>query len=51
MRGFDRFVGQTDQMIVDTTDFSKVDTDHLISQIKQWISLCLRTIQGQEDTI
>ncbi len=35
-RGFDRFVGGQDQIVIDTTEFSKVDVDALISQIEVW---------------
>jgi len=35
-RGFDRFVGGQDQIVIDTTEFSKVDVDALISQIEAW---------------
>ena len=35
-RGFDTFIGDRDQIIFDTTDFSKIDFDTLVRQIDQW---------------
>lgn len=36
-RGFDTFCVGSRQIKVDTTDFSKIDTEELLSQIKTWI--------------
>lgn len=44
VRGFDSFVGGRDQIVIDTTDFSKVDVDAVIDQIESWreeIQTCL----------
>ena len=35
-RGFDKFVAGKDRIIVDTTDFSKVDIFNLVSQVEEW---------------
>ncbi len=37
-RGFDEFSAGSERIIVDTTDFSKVDPDELAVQIKRWIN-------------
>ncbi len=35
-RGFDIFCVGSRQIKVDTTDFSKIDTEELLTQIKTW---------------
>ena len=39
LRGFDTFIGGRDQIIVDTTDFSKIDFEGLLAQIDHWRDL------------
>lgn len=36
-RGFDTFVAGSEQIRVDTTDFSKIDINLLLTQIKKWM--------------
>ena len=37
-RGFDTFSAGDRQLIVDTTDFSKVDMEQIFSQVMEWSS-------------
>ena len=37
-RGFDEFSAGSERIVVDTTDFSKVDPDELVVRMKQWIA-------------
>lgn len=51
LRGFDAFVGSKDQIIVDTTDFTKVDIDELFRRIDVWLKEALRAPSNKKKEV